>query len=224
MLGYNEKNLDRAIAAKGRMYLFQDPVWEERFEQLIRLTKRTKIIQDLTGTDASPERIKAYILARCSEIGETDLVFPRGLLKEPTARNFLNSIHQKYDAALLISLHYGANGPGTSAQAETSLGAALDKRLQTFNIYQSIVAANSREPSISFETYIVLLNGIKSQQVEIHNCKHCRSIFAWPTSARTSAACPICAVHGHNIAQSRALIERRQQQHRAALSRSATHG
>ncbi|MCW5671544.1 MAG: hypothetical protein KIT86_17975 [Hydrogenophaga sp.] len=49
----------RALASSGhKRVLFEDQVSDERFEALIELTSRTKLIVKLLGTDVSEQRIK----------------------------------------------------------------------------------------------------------------------------------------------------------------------
>ena len=55
--------LSPAIGTTGnRRALFDDPLWDERFEVLITLTTRTRLIRELMGTDVSEQRIKEEAL------------------------------------------------------------------------------------------------------------------------------------------------------------------
>lgn len=196
----------RAVAATGRLYLFEDPAWEERFEVLMRLTQRTELIQALTGTDASPDRIKAAINKRMADMG-ADVQRPRGVGQRYTAKGFLAKMIDKYDAAYLLNLHFGANGPSSCTLVETNLGAALDKRIETYLRYRSDLYENPEDARLSFETYVVMLDGIRNQAVPIHTCRDCNTKYAWPSGGYSTHSCPVCAIHQHDAAESKRKIE-----------------
>lgn len=196
----------RALAAKNRLNLFDDPRWGERFEVLIRLTQRTQLIQALTGTDIRPQRIKDAMDRRLEEMG-VPIDRPRGNGQSYTSEGFLSKTQEKYDAAYLIALHFGANGPGASAPAETNLGAALDKRIETYLRYRSDLYETPEDARLSFETYIVLLEGIKNRAVTIHQCKCCTARFPWTLGAYVRPNCPVCAVHQQDIDESRRKLD-----------------
>lgn len=215
MLSKKEIITGRAVAATGQQYLFADPRWEERFDILIRLTQRTKLIQALTGTDASAERIKAAIDKRMAEMGFGNVLRPRGVGQLHTSKQFLGKMIDKYDASYLLNLHFGANGPGSSSIVETNLGAALDKRMETYLRYRSDLYENPEDARLNFETYVVLIAGVKSHDVPVHTCKECKSRYVWPTGGYAHQSCPICAIHAQDAVAAkneiRALIEKRDQ-------------
>lgn len=198
----NEIAMGRALAAKNRLNLFDDPRWEERFEVLIRLTQRTQLIQTLTGTDVRPQRIKDAVDRRVAEMGG-DIARPRGVGQSYTAKGFLSKMAEKYDATYLINLHYGANGPGASSQAETNLGAALDKRMEVYLQYRATLYENPEDARVSFETYVVLIDGIRNRAVSVHSCKDCSSRFIWTLASNVRPACPVCAIHQQDIETSK---------------------
>ncbi|MFC6281208.1 hypothetical protein [Polaromonas aquatica] len=190
----NKVATGKATASKSRINLFDDPRWEDRFDVLIRLTQRTQLIKDLTGTDLRPQRIKAAIDKRLEEMG-VEIQRPRGSGQTYTAKGFLYKMSDKYEAAYLLGLHFGANGPGSQAAFDTSLGNALDKRMETYLRYCSDMHERTEDASISFETYIVLIEGIKNHEVPIHTCKDCSTTYCWPVGSYVRHSCPVCAVH-----------------------------
>jgi len=188
----------KALATKNRLYLFDDPRWEERFEVLIRLTQRTQLIQELTGTDATGERIKSYIDKRMADIGG-EIQRPRGVGQRYTSKGFLSKTIEKYEASYLLNLHFGALGPGPSAAVETNLGAALDRRMAVYLRYRADMYDRDEEPRISFETYITMLDAIKNHAMPIHNCKNCSSRYLWTTGTAAHYSCPVCSIHSHDV-------------------------
>lgn len=213
----------RAVAAKNRLYLFDDPRWEERFEVLIRLTERTQLIQDLTGTDAPAERIKSHVNKRMADIGY-DVQRPRGVGQKYTSKGFLSKTIDKYEASYLLNLHFGSNGPGGASMVETNLGTALDKRMDTYLRYRVDLYENPEDARISFETYITLLDAVKNHALPVHICKECSSRYVWPTGTAANHSCPICAIHQHDAKAAKkkidALIQERRHQ-KSAKSRIA---
>ena len=200
--------LGKAATAKVRINLFEDPRWEDRFDVLIRLTQRTQLIKDLTGIDMRPQRIKSAIDKRLVELG-VEIQRPRGSGQTHTAKGFLHKMREKYDAAYLLALHFGANGAGTLASMEINLGNALDKRMETYLRYVADLYENIDDAAISFETYIVLINGVTSHEVPIHTCRSCTSTYVWPSGSYVRPSCPICSAHQHDVASSRHKLEQR---------------
>lgn len=197
----------RAETAKYRLKLFDDPRWEERFITLICLTQRTELIQRLTGTDAKPRRIKDAVDQRIAEMGG-DIARPRGLGQAYTSKGFLSRMAEKYDATYLLNLHYGANGPGAAAQAETNLGAALDKRIEVYLRYRADLYENPDDARVSFETYVVLIEGVKNRVVSVHGCKDCSARYVWPYAANLRPTCPVCALHQQSIEKAKDKLEK----------------
>ncbi|ABE47083.1 FlhC family transcriptional regulator [Polaromonas sp. JS666] len=201
-----EVTAGKASASKSRINLFDDPRWEDRFDVLIRLTQRTQLIKDLTGTDIRPQRIKAAIDKRLEEMG-VEIQRPRGSGQTYTAKGFLSKMADKYDAAYLLGLHFGANGPGSLATFDTNLGTALDKRMETYLRYCSDMYERQEDASISFETYIVLIEGIKNHEVPMHTCKDCSTSYVWPVGSYVRHSCPVCAVHQHDVKAAKQKLE-----------------
>jgi hypothetical protein len=205
----------RARSAVKSRVLFDDPTWEDRFDCLIRLTQRTQLIKDLTGTDIRPAKLKEQIDLRLAESGEKAMR-PRGLGRRFSSRGFVNKKCERLDAAYLIALHFGSKGPGAFSEAETNLGRALDKRLEAYLRYKSLLYPNGAEPKLSFETYCVLISGIRERAIEVHTCPDCGSLHPRQADLLGEPGCPVCAIFDLKMAQCRREIELRQQQrHRA---------
>lgn len=202
-------------AVRTRTVLFEDPTWEDRFDCLIRLTQRTQLIKELTGTDVRPARLKEQIDRRLAESGDK-AQRPRGLGRRFSSQGFLSTKFERLDAAFLISLHFGSQGPGAFSETETNLGRALDKRLEAYLRYKSLLYPNSAEPKLSFETYCVLISGIRARAIEVHTCPDCGSLHPWQADQLGQPTCPVCSIFDLKMAQCRREIEARQQQRRRA--------
>lgn len=203
---YEVATVGKAAVANSRMNFFTDLHWEERFDILIRLSQRTGLIMEMTGINIRPQRLKAAVAKRLIEMG-VKVNRPRGIGKTYNAKGFLPKMRDKYDAAYLLGLHFGANGPGSSAIVETNLGAALDKRLEVYLRYVSDLYERQEDACVCFETYIVLIEGIKKNEVPMHTCKQCSSFYVWPVGSYMHHSCPVCAVHQHDVNSSREKLE-----------------
>ena len=200
------KMVGKASTSQSRVALFDDPRWEDRFDILIRLTQRTELIQRLTGSDMLDQRIKAAINKRLVLMG-VDIHRPRGGGQTPSAKTFLTRAVDRYDAAYLLGLHFGANGPGSLAAFETNLGSSLDKKMETYLRYRSDLYDRPEDARISFETYCVLVEGIGQRFVALHICKDCSCSYPWPSTALSIHSCPMCMAHQTDVKAARKKIE-----------------
>lgn len=201
---------------RNRVVLFEDPAWEDRFDCVIRLTQRTKLIQELTGTDIRSTRLKEQIDRRLLEWGEKS-ERPRGLGRSFESEGFLATKFERFDASYLIALHYGPRGHGEFSESEDSLGRALDKRLEAYNRYKTdLYPGGLTKERLSFETYCVLIQGIRSKAIEVHTCKDCGSRHPWHSKQLALPVCPVCAVLDLRMKDARRAIDLRIQRKRAA--------
>ena len=200
--------LGRARAVRSRTVLFEDPAWEDRFEALIRLTQRTELIVELTGTDVRPARLKGAIDRKFAESGEK-AARPRGLGRRPTSQNFLATKGERLDAAYLMDTHFGCQSPQASYEADSHLGRALDKLLEVWNGYRAVVLPSGRTPKIDFEGYCMLMAGLKSGAVEVHTCAECSTRYPWPAVRVGEHSCPACTVLDLKLSEGRRDIARR---------------
>lgn len=191
MLGGEKMYDGRALEAKDRPWIFNDQQWEDLFDEIVKLTPRKSVIRALTGTDLSDQRLRDLIDNRREQFNLTARG-PRGVAQKCTSEGFLDTSLKRFDAALLVALHYGAAGPGPHAPVETHFRQAAAKRVQVYNTYKSIVFADGGEPRLSFETYLVLLDGIRCRDVSVHHCDSCSARYVWPPSATTQPTCPVC--------------------------------
>lgn len=214
----------RAVAAKRtRKLIFTDPAWEDRFDQLILLTQRTALIQEITGTDLRSQRIKEEIDRRYGEMGE-EVNRPRGVGRDYTSKTFISSKTDKYDAAYLIALHFGSRGAGEYAEAETNLAKACDKRLAVYNKYRSDYYSWGVEPRISFESYYLMVQGIKERAIEVHQCGDCNSRYPVSASHQGQTTCPVCSIQDLRMDNANLLIEERLAAKRAATEQTYKFG
>lgn len=196
----------RAVTTKQRLRLFIDQEWEERLDILIKLTHRTQLIRELTCTDANNARIKAAINQR-HDPAEDDMIRPRGNPPTISSKSYLARINEKYDAAYLLALHYGANGPGPSAVIHTLPGKALDHMMETYHRYVFDLYGKIASAKVTFEEYVLLIRGIQSGEIDVHVCKECSTRYVWPNGSYARLACPVCALHKHSASDSVKMID-----------------
>lgn len=195
-------------AVRNRTALFEDPAWEERFDILIRVTQRTQLIRELTDTDVRTARLKEAIDRRLAESGEKPQR-PRGLGRRYSSQNFLSTKYERLDAAYLMALHFGGQGPGVAGDAEDNLGRALDKRLEVWLTYKATMYPNSAEPKINFETYCMLIAGIRAGAIGVHTCSDCGTRHPWLADRLGQPSCPACSILDLRIRAGRQEIEDR---------------
>lgn len=188
-----DKFTGRALVTSGnRKVLFEDPAWDDRFDALMELTTRTKLIYELTGTNVHEPRLKEEMNRRLAARGIT-VSRPRGTIKAAASERFLETAAERYEAAYLIALHFGARGTGEHAEVETNYARAVDKRIEVYAKYRSDAAPCGGEHRISFETYCLLINGIKTGDIELRHCIVCNTKHPVSRLHIGSAACPACA-------------------------------
>ena len=114
--------------------------------------------------------------------------------RQYSSQSFLYTKNERLDAAYLIALHFGGNGPGVSGEAEDNLGRALDKRLEVFLTYKTSLYPNSAEPKINFESYCMLVSGIRAGAIDVHTCPDCGTRHPWNAERLGLPICPACTV------------------------------
>jgi hypothetical protein len=211
-----ELSIGKALAAQqNQLVLFRDPVWEELFDSLILLTQRTALIIDLLGTDMRPQRLKSVIDKRLADLGVTPHR-PRGVGRDYNAKGFISRNADRFDGAYLLALHFGSRGWGESAEVETNFRLALKKRLEVYNKYRGDLYPNT-EPKLSFETYVMLIKGIKAAAIEVHTCPDCGSWHPVSAGLLSAAKCPVCATLDLDMGQAHERISGRQDMRRQSL-------
>jgi transcription elongation factor Elf1 len=201
-------------ASKGRFSIFEDPKWDERLDDLIRLTQRTSLIKELTGTNIRVARLKEHVDRRLADWNIAP-ARPRGIGRSYESTLFLPTKYERYDGAYLLSLHFGPRGPGEFSETESSLGRALDKLMETYVRYRGDLYPGGSEPRINFETYWVLVCGIRANAIEMVTCKDCGARHPVHADHVTQPACPVCAVLDLKMKEARSTLERRVQQRRS---------
>jgi hypothetical protein len=191
--------------------VFEDPIWEDRLERLMRFTTRTETIVKLTGTDVRPQRIKDHVDRLHEEMYGEKPQRPRGVGRSFSSQGFLATKFERFDAAYLCALHFGSRGP-EFAEPDSDLGRACDKKLEVYTLYASLYPAS--EPRLSFETYDVLIDGVRSRAIELHTCPDCGSRHPWAADAISVPTCSVCAVIDLRMSSARRDIESRQHQRR----------
>lgn len=208
-------------AASRRPVLFEDPAWDDRFELLIRLTSRTSLIMELTGTNIKESRLKHSIDARLAEMG-VGVSRPRGAPQTLNSKSFLSTKYERADASYLLSLHFGLSGSDEMSKADTNLARALDHAIEVYTKYQRDCYPGAQVPRISFETYMLMIRGIKEHAIEIKHCSDCGARHPVPIYQVGIETCPVCAVLDLRMKASRAqltaMIDRNRHQRRTLLS------
>lgn len=210
------KELGRARASvRNRVALFEDPAWDDRFDALIRLTQRTNLILDLIGAkDISARRLKQHIDRRLEEFG-LQPARPRGVGQSYKSTLFLETKFDRFDAAYLLALHFGTRGPGEFSEPEPSLGRALDKMLESYLRYRSdLYPGNTQAARVEFETYWILLQGIRKGDIELVTCKDCGSRHPVLADSVSAHSCPACGVLDLRMKEARATFDKRLREHR----------
>lgn len=205
----------RALAGtRARTAFFADSAWDDRFESLIKYTQRTRLIVELTGTDATPARIKTLLRERLQDCGIAPNL-PRGNPPSYESKAFLRAEEDRLDAAYLVALHYGTCRPGESSEVEREPSCALDKRLEVYVRYcADLYGAKDRRhesPRLGFEEYVVLIQGIQAKIIAVHACRDCKGSFPYSTLQTNDPSCPFCGRMKLEMGLARADLQRRQQ-------------
>jgi hypothetical protein len=217
---YGNLKIGRALTLnRARTACFEDSSWDDRLERLVKLTQRTSLIIDLTGTDATPARIKSYTQQRLQACGIAPNR-PRGNPPSYESKAFLKPDDDRLDAAYLVALHFGPRGPGEFSEVEADLGQALDKRLEVYARYCSdlypLKHGRQQEPRLGFEDYVVLIHGIKAKVIALHVCRDCKGCQPYSTLQTVTPSCPFCNRMKLDMGMARSEVERRLQQHRCS--------
>ena len=201
-----DKFTGRALVTSGnRKVLFEDPSWDDRFDVLMELTTRTKLIYELTGTNVHEPRLKEEMNRRLAARGVT-VSRPRGTIKAASSERFLETAAERYEAAYLMALHFGARGAGEHAEVETNYARAVDKRIEVYAKYRSDVAPCGGEHRITFETYCLLINGIKAGDIEVRHCGTCKTKHPVSRLHIGPAACPACVTQDLRVSEAESEI------------------
>ncbi len=205
----------RALASTTNRGTFEDPAWEDRFDTLIRLTPRTSLIIELTGTNLTERRIKDQIDRRLAESGEM-AVRPRGIGPKATSTTFLPTKVERFDAAYLSALYFGRRGPGEYSDVESNLGRALDRLMEVFIRYRAELYPDGSIPRLSFENFYLLIKGIRTSEIELRVCSECGSRHPWHSGLIGHPVCPVCAVLDLRMAAAQREIQSRICHHRTS--------
>jgi len=204
---------------RARSAYFSDATWEDRFEKLIKHTQRTSMVIELTGTDATPMRMKTYIRQRLEVCGIAPNL-PRGNPPSYESKSLLKTEDDRIDAAYLVALHYGPRGPGEFSEVEADLGQALDKRLEVYGRYCAdlypLKDRRHQTPRLGFEDYVVLIQGVQAKAIAMHTCRECRGAHPYSTVQTVIPTCPFCSRLKLDMVKARAELDRRLEQRRTA--------
>ena len=215
----------RAVALnRVRTACFEDASWDERLERLVKYTQRTSLIMELTGTNASHARIKRYVRQHLQACG-IDPNLPRGNPPSFESKAFLRPDDDRLDAAYLVALHYGPRGPGEFSEVEADLGQALDKRLEVYgrycaDLYPQQGKSGQPSPRLSFEDYVVIVQGIQAKVIAMHTCRDCKGSHPYSTLQTVSPTCPFCNRMKLDLARGRAELQQRIADHRTGPQQS----
>ena len=197
----------RALASSGhKRVLFEDQNADDRFEALIALTSRTKLIVKLLGTDVAEQRIKEEMDRRLGQYG-IKVKRPRGLGQTTAAKTFLDSAAERFEAAYLMALHFGSRGIGEYAVVETNFGRALDTMIEVYNHYRRTVPPVGDSMRIPFETYALLVEGLQSREIEVRQCGACNTKHPVVNHHQGPVHCPACSTQDLRMDEVRADVQ-----------------
>lgn len=205
-----------------RSSIFIDSAMDDPFERLIKLTQRVSLIIELTGSDASHARMKAYIRQNLLDCG-IEPSLPRGNPMSYESRTLLKFDDDRLDASYLMALHYGPRGPGEFSEVETDLVQALVKRLEVYGRYCSdLYPAKSGKstPRLSFEEYIVIERAVQNKVVLMQACPECKGNHVYNARQTILPTCPYCNRMKLEMNRARAELGQRIHERRAAAQRS----
>lgn len=207
------KVVGRALTKnRARSAYFEDATWDDRFEKLIKHTQRTSMIIELTGTDATPMRMKSYVRQRLEACGIAPNL-PRGNPPSYESKSLLKTEDDRIDAAYLVALHYGPRGPGEFSEVEGDLGQALDKRLEVYGRYCAdlypLKDRRHQTPRLGFEDYVVLVQGIQAKVIAMYTCRDCKGSHPYSTLQTVVPTCPFCNRMKLDMIKARAEVESR---------------
>lgn len=198
----------RARVAPRRIGVWQDPVWEDRFERLIKLTQRTSLIIELTGVDAKHAFVKSIMLRRLADCG-IHPALPRGMLGSFVVKSFLRSAPARADAAYLVALHYGPRGPGEFTEVDPDLGQALDRLLEVYTRYRADLYPFGAEPRLAFEDYYLVIKGLQAKAIAMHHCHDCGASHPFSSLYTVRSTCPFCAELKLDLKDAKDEVQRR---------------
>lgn len=212
------------VLNRARSACFIDSTWDDRFEKLVKHTQRTSLIIELTGTDATPARVKSYVRQRLEACGIAPNL-PRGNPPSFESKAFLKPDDDRLDAGYLVALHYGPRGPGEFSEVEADIGQALDKRLEVYGRYCSdlypLKDRRHQAPRLGFEDYVVMIQGIQAKVVAMHVCRDCKGSHPYSNLQMVTPSCPFCNRMKLDMGKARAELERRIHQHRTSRQQPA---
>lgn len=214
----------RALVNSGsRKALFEDPAWDDRFDVLMDLTSRTKLIRELMGTDCNEHRMKEEMNRRMEARG-VKVSRPRGLGKSVNSETFLETAAERFEAAYLLSLHFGSRGAGEYAEVETNYARAVDKRIEVYAKYRADAPATNGEHRISFETYNLLIEAVKTGDVEVRQCSTCNTKHPVMRRQHGTAHCPACATQELRVPEVEREMEARMAAYRLSRDKQIKYG
>ena len=213
-MGATEVATGEATAARKRPPNLA-PEWEERLERVCRLTVRTSLILELCGLDKSARHRIKDLIDRCyDDFGSATPSRPRGQAASYGSGNFLETVAERYDAAYLLALHH-PHGSGEFSESETSLGRALDKRIETYLQYLTHLYPGKAMGRVSFETYCEMLKGMRCGGIEVQTCKQCGTRHPVQVTRLGQSVCPVCYLLRPKVSAFRVDLEARIRQLRA---------
>ena len=178
-----------------------DPELAVRFERVVLLTQRTRLIKDLLGLDWKD----SLVLLLTSEVfakNEMTLKRPRG-----SGFDLVNSKSigptERYDLTFLLNLLYSVHlNPKVDTLARTGVDLGgryrlLDRLIYVYQTYQRTfrVGATAR---VHFEKFHAAYESFTSHDLGMEPCRNCSSLVL-NFGAGPRLKCPICQTHGHAV-------------------------
>lgn len=206
-----------ALVSRVRDVLFEDPAWDERFDALIRLTKRSSLLAKLTNQDLSLKKIRERLKDRLGDDGVKTL---RGAAKTLQSDMFLGTRQERDEAAFLLALHYGSSARNANGRLDQSRVMAdhvnqarfVDKLIAVYNKFRKEFYPDGGEARMSFEDYVLLIEGVQLGSVVVNSCKDCGSLWPWRLTSNAlhmTVVCPTCTTLNIDMQFANSVIAKR---------------
>ena len=188
----------RAREVSVRTIAFADPSWEPVFDELIKLTQRTELIIELTGTDVKTTKLKDAVTKRLKDM-EFHVSKPRGKRQSEVSKGFLKKPCEKHDSAYLVALYFGSRDVEHSDSQNLNLLMTLQKYIQVYRDYVRDIYGNIENANVTFETFVLLINILKRREkFSLVTCKECGSRQPTTKGDSMRLVCHVCKYHGMN--------------------------
>lgn len=177
-----------------------DPELAVRFERLVLLTQRTRLIGELLSLDWEDSLIKR-LTRQTFEKKELTLKTPRGSGFDLVSSKSISPA-DRYDLTFLLNLLYSVHlnpkvdtlASGTEAGGRYRL---LDRLIYVYQTYQRTFRVG-QDARVHFEKFHAAYLSFNSHDLGMEPCRNCSSlVLNFGSGPRLK--CPVCQSHGHAV-------------------------